>query len=45
MFLDQVEKHNLFYATVVTKNGDEIYSISGDIGYNGFLNLLKSYLK
>ena len=31
--------------TVVTKNGDEVYSISGDIGYNGFLNLLKSYLK
>ena len=29
--------------TIITNSGEEIDSISGDIGYNGLLNLLKDY--
>ena len=40
---DEGELSILTPTTVITKSGDEVYSISGDLGYNGFLNLLKEY--
>ena len=30
-------------ATIITKNGEEVTSILGDIGINGFQNLIKTY--
>ena len=29
--------------TIITKNGEEIYSISNNLGYTGFIELLKTY--